>query len=220
MDRYEALLDSFLPEHLGARGQNIEFIVAQKFKDAHPDMQQLAVLDMALPLAAFLKAHNVDVKVTEKHRTFSFYHSGNKLVSQLKMGMSEFSWAGTDFIVYKVTWCDSVLGVQVMYMLHFKAEGKDTAEKDKVGEELLTTAYKWDQDPKEEIYVFEDGHWSKDKKLWDAIQIAQWDNLVLDNEFVSGLKRDTETFFSSREIYKSLGIPWKRGLLLLGTVIS
>lgn len=214
-----ALLDSFLPQHFSSPGQSTEFIVAQKFKEAHADMQQITILDMFLPLAAFLKSQNVAVKVTETHRTYHFDHAQSIVTSQLKMGMSEFSWAGTDFIVYKVTWSDTTVGGQVMYMLFFKAEGEDNTQKDKVGEELLTTAYNWDLGLKDEIYVFSEGHWSKDKKLWSAIQMAQWDNLVLDNEFVSGLKRDTDTFFSSREIYESLEIPWKRGLLLLGNAI-
>ena len=214
--RYTSLLDSFLPEHFGSRGQSIEFVVAQKFKEAHADMQHITVLDKNFPLAAFLKAHSVDVKVTEKHRTYQFDPMQNKLIGRLKMGMSDFSWEGTDFIVYKVTWSDSTLGPQAMYMLFFEANGANKAEKDAVGEELLTAAYKWDQGLKEEIYVFDAGHWSKDKKLWKAIQTAQRENLVLDNEFVSDLKRDTETFFSSREIYDSLEIPWKRGLILLG----
>jgi len=67
-----------------------------------------------------------------------------------------------------------------------------------------------------EIWLFADGCWKKDKKLWESIQMSQWDDLVLDQSFVFGLKRDTETFFSSKDIYESLGITWKRGLLLLG----
>ncbi|KAF8515179.1 P-loop containing nucleoside triphosphate hydrolase protein [Gautieria morchelliformis] len=156
------------------------------------------------------------MKVTEKHRVHQFDHARDKLIGNLKVGFSEFSWAGTDFLVYKVTWSDPAIGLQVMYIVLFKADGKDNAERDKVGEELITAAYRWNLGTKDEIYVFSDGHWSKDKKLWNAIQLAQWDNLVLDQEFIAGLKRDTDTFFSSREIYESLEIPWKRGLLLLG----
>jgi hypothetical protein len=219
MDQSQFLLDNFLPSHLGSPGQSIEFIVAQKFKAAHAELHHIVVLDATFPLSAFLKSQNVEVKVTEKYRSHHFDHSRDKLVGNLKVGFSEFSWAGTDFLVYKVTWSDPVLGLQIMYIVMFKAEGNDNAERDKVGEELITAAYKWNLGTKDEIYVFSDGHWSKDKKLWKAIQLAQWDNLVLDEEFVVGLKRDTDTFFSSREIYESLEIPWKRGLLLLGNVV-
>ena len=41
-------------------------------------------------------------------------------------------------------------------------------------------------------------------------------NLVLDDSFKDGLRRDTKMFFASKEAYTSLGIPWKRGILLLG----
>lgn len=56
----------------------------------------------------------------------------------------------------------------------------------------------------------------KDKALWKSVQSAQWDDIVLDEQFLDGLKRDTKTFFENMEIYNELGITWKRGLLLLG----
>lgn len=218
MDQSQFLLDKFLPEHLGTPGQSVEFIVAKKIKDAHSDMQHIVILDLKFPLAPYLKAENIDVKVTDAHRVHYFDNFANNLVSTLKTGLSKFTWKGTDFIVYKVTWCDAVVGMQVIYIVLFRADGKDKAERDKVGEELITAAYRWDLALKEEIYVYSDGHWSKDEKLWQAIQIAEWDNLILQDEFVAGLKRDTATFFSSRKIYDALDIPWKRGLLLLGIV--
>ncbi|EMD35715.1 hypothetical protein CERSUDRAFT_138406 [Gelatoporia subvermispora B] len=66
------------------------------------------------------------------------------------------------------------------------------------------------------MWVFEGGEWSKSKSLFRAVQSASWDDIVLDESFREGLRRDTETFFASKETYKSLGVGWKRGLLLLG----
>lgn len=38
----------------------------------------------------------------------------------------------------------------------------------------------------------------------------------MDETFKNGLRRDTKTFFASKSAYDSLGITWKRGILLLG----
>lgn len=179
-------------------------------------MQHIVLLDACFPLPLFLQSENVNVKLTNKHGVHYFDYPQDKLIFTLKTGVTEFNYSGTDFIVYKFTWSDATTGIQTMYVILFHGSGKDDTEKTKVGENLIATAYKWNLALKEEMWMFSDGHWSKDKKLWDSIQLASWDNLVLDPEFVVGLRRDTETFFSSQEIYESLGIPWKRGLLLLG----
>jgi hypothetical protein len=70
------------------------------------------------------------------------------------------------------------------------------------------------------IWVFDRGQWYQDEELTKAVESASWDNLVLEESFVKGLQRDTSTFFSSEKIYKSLGITWKRGILLLGEFIA
>ena len=67
--------------------------------------------------------------------------------------------------------------------------------------------------------MFQNGRWNKSKSLYKAIQVTSWDDIVLDESFKEDLRRDTDTFFSSREVYESLGITWKRGILLLGAYI-
>ena len=181
MDQSHFLLDNFLPEHFGAPGQSIELIVAQKIKDTHVDMQHIVIFDHAFPLASYLNSQDVEVKITNKHRVHQFDHGEDKLVGDLRFGLTEFTWAATRFIAYKVTWAEPALHLRVMYVVLFK-DKKDKSETDNVGEELITAAYRWHRNVKEEIYVFSDGCWSKDAKLWKAIQIAQWDSLVLDDE--------------------------------------
>jgi len=40
--------------------------------------------------------------------------------------------------------------------------------------------------------------------------------LVQREEFREDLRRDTRTFFESKDVYDGLGVVWKRGILLLG----
>ena len=90
------------------------------------------------------------------------------------------------------------------------------APDDAPGRALVGAVYAWGQELKEEIWVFESGRWEKSKQLYKAVRAADWDDVVLDDKFKDGLRRDTKTFFESKEAYASLGITWKRGILLLG----
>jgi len=120
--------------------------------------------------------------------------------------------------LYKFSWPSEFRGAHTLHIMLFEwnGPGQTKQEKEKIGEDLLADAYKWALGVNKEIWMFSNGCWKKDKKLWEAIQQSQWDDLVLDRGFIEGLKRDTETFFESKGIYESLGITWKRGLLLLG----
>lgn len=68
----------------------------------------------------------------------------------------------------------------------------------------------------EEIFVFSDGYWTKDHDLWLEVQTANWDDVILDEEFKTRLRKDVAGFFDSEETYKRLAIPWKRGIILYG----
>jgi len=206
----------YLPSHFNASNKHSTYILAGKIKALYPEHQHMIVLDNAFPLSSYLIAQEISYKVNDEFLIHSFNQALNKIVPSVKIGVVQFTRKEVDFILYKVVCPDDRMGSITMNVLIFPGEGQTREEREKIGEELLTAAYKWNLDVVEEMWIFADGCWKKDKKLWDAIQLSTWDDLVLDPEFSSGLKRDTETFFSSKDIYESLGITWKRGLLLLG----
>jgi hypothetical protein len=45
---------------------------------------------------------------------------------------------------------------------------------------------------------------------------ASWDDVILDNKFKGKVQHDYRSFFKSEDVYKNLGVPWKRGLIFLG----
>ncbi|EIM84771.1 P-loop containing nucleoside triphosphate hydrolase protein [Stereum hirsutum FP-91666 SS1] len=58
--------------------------------------------------------------------------------------------------------------------------------------------------------------WTANKQLYKAVQAASWEDVVLEDAFKEGLRRDTKGFFESKDIYEDLETIWKRGILLLG----
>jgi hypothetical protein len=82
-------------------------------------------------------------------------------------------------------------------------------------EELFMQVVQWNREVRGEVLVYDDG-WHKDKHLLQAIQGSTLDNLILEDNLKEAIRDDFERFFAIRDVYERHGIPWKRGVLLLG----
>jgi AAA+ superfamily predicted ATPase len=85
----------------------------------------------------------------------------------------------------------------------------------------LATAFfkevcEWTSEVRGEVLVFQDGEWTKNKKLFNAIKSATFSNLVLVDSLKREIKTEFAQFFQSRDVYEKYGIPWKRGVLFIG----
>jgi len=81
---------------------------------------------------------------------------------------------------------------------------------------LLLAVGAWAVQLHNEIWVFNQGYWQKDHRLWAEIQKADWKDVILKDTFKKALQKDVYGFFTSEKVYKDLGIPWKRGLIMYG----
>lgn len=45
--------------------------------------------------------------------------------------------------------------------------------------------------------------------MWEGVQNANWDDIILDEDFKVTLQKDVFGFFSSERVYLELQIPWK-----------
>ena len=73
-----------------------------------------------------------------------------------------------------------------------------------------------DSELHDEVLVFDNGFWQKNHDLYESIQSATFDNLVLPGELKAEIQRDFAAFFASKDEYAKYGVPWKRGVLLYG----
>jgi hypothetical protein len=90
------------------------------------------------------------------------------------------------------------------------------ADNEAVTAAFLRAVSGWCDETHGEILVYEDGHWEKDDKLFASIRSATFKNLILPFELKRELREDFHRFFAARELYREYGIPWKRGVLLIG----
>ena len=56
--------------------------------------------------------------------------------------------------------------------------------------------------------------------LYEEIQKASWDDVILDKGIKKALTELMHKFFDSEDIYKDLGVPWKRGVIFHGVSLS
>lgn len=206
---------SVLESQLSAPLPYPQLNIIKALKAEHPQSQHLTVLDLGanthFPLSAYLDTIGITPTIVEAetHSTTHYKSDARSIYNVVIAGISELTYGKVDFRVYKTTWNDNR---QRYCLYHLVFAGAD----DSVGKKLVKEVYDWANDLKDEIWVFEGGQWSKNQKLYEAVQSANWDDVILDDKFKDGLRRDTKTFFESKEAYTSLGITWKRGILLLG----
>ncbi|KAF9453036.1 P-loop containing nucleoside triphosphate hydrolase protein [Macrolepiota fuliginosa MF-IS2] len=131
------------------------------------------------------------------------------LIDQVKLGAFQVTWNGFEFLLYLASY-PSGFGMVITqsYILH---EGPE--ERARL---LLMSVGAWAHELHNEIWVFNQGFWSKDRGLWEEIQKANWNDVILKEDFKKALQKDVYGFFSAEEIYKKLSIPWKRGLIMYG----
>ncbi|HTE19767.1 MAG TPA: ATP-binding protein [Armatimonadota bacterium] len=66
------------------------------------------------------------------------------------------------------------------------------------------------------VMVFDQGDWEEAPRLETDLARYSWDSIVLPEATSARLRRVTEVFFRSGDVYRELGIPWKLGFLLVG----
>ncbi|RYC86335.1 hypothetical protein BFJ63_vAg10858 [Fusarium oxysporum f. sp. narcissi] len=121
-----------------------------------------------------------------------------------------YQWEGEEFIVYLADGRDgseSYPQLKNYYIL--------TADVHKA-DQLVLTVGSWASDLHNEVWVFDQGFFHKDRELWESAQKSTWESVILDEDMKKSLINDHISFFESRQTYASLGVPWKRGIIYHG----
>lgn len=211
MSPFTDVLDS----QFGAKIPNEAYTLLKHLKAAYPTQHHITHSgdgDESFPVQAYLTSIDVPFAEVKDDGTtdISYWDFTQKKVSSTTQnGIFTFTHDGVDYTLFTISWT-------LNYDLFSLTDLVFSAESDEPGKKLAAEVYSWANSLKDEIWVFQHGHWSKNKELHKAIKAANWDDIVLEKAFLDSLRRDTETFFASEETYTQLGAAWKRGILLLG----
>ncbi|KAM0799150.1 P-loop containing nucleoside triphosphate hydrolase protein [Usnea florida] len=152
-------------------------------------------------------------------------HPGHQLGEfreQVEFGRYDYQWKGRSFMVYlfcqdweKDTVRDST--GNTFFILHRREGDQLQNGRSIAAKELIAAASTHSSNLHgEDVLVFDDDEWKKDTKLWNSIQQAKWEDVILDQRLKDNLTRDVEGFFDHENDYKQFDVPWKRGIILHG----
>ncbi|KAI4176656.1 MAG: hypothetical protein LQ343_000947 [Gyalolechia ehrenbergii] len=122
-----------------------------------------------------------------------------------------YRWGDEFFILYVI-----IIGYNAYnFILKEPGNNETTLSNPKVVDELIMACGRWMYVDNDFIYVY-DGYWTASKSLWQQVQKASWDDVILNEEMKKTLVSLMTKFFDSEDVYKSLGVPWKRGVIFHG----
>jgi len=117
------------------------------------------------------------------------------------------TWQGTAFEVIDAAWPQGFGMVKRRFFV-----GPTRADVEAFVDHVAKVAGVTD----DEVMVFASGCWRRSKELRDAIRSATFDNLILPGDLGRELLASCRHFLASRQEYARFGVPWKRGVLMLG----
>lgn len=211
-------------EHSTAKRINTDSVFTAALKKQYPGLELIVVPDYQCDLLAYAGAGHATFNVIHDNGEFpssletTVYLAparrmdGNKgqLGAQVVFGKFLYQWEGQEFVVYLVDGrdgADAYPHVKNFYIL--------TANIHKA-EQLVLATGSWASDLHDEVWVFDQGNFEKDRELWKSAQKSTWDAVILDPDMKEQLINDHVSFFESKQTYKNLGVPWKRGLIYHG----
>jgi transitional endoplasmic reticulum ATPase len=121
-----------------------------------------------------------------------------------------YRWKDQDFIVYLVEGRDGAVSYGITNNYYILTPKRAQAQR------LILEAGRWAADLHDEVWVFDGGYWQKSRELFESVRHASWDAVILDPAMKRSLIDDHLSFFSSRDTYARLKVPWKRGIIYHG----
>ena len=105
----------------------------------------------------------------------------------------------------------------MQYTLKEPAEGETIMSHNSVTDNLIAAVGDWLK-PGDEmfIYVYDTGFWQESRNLYEQVQKSEWKDVILNEDMKKTITELMHKFFDSRDVYKDLGVPWKRGVILHG----
>ncbi|THH11720.1 hypothetical protein EW145_g459 [Phellinidium pouzarii] len=187
-------------------------IGADLLRKLYPKHSLVMSQDYNLNILGYPGAVSIPIKPDEVITNSVFQPVGRgtagMLLSSVEFGCFMTAWDKYEFTIYIVRYIEGLGSYSQHFILH---EGSDTPSRG-----LLSAAGAWSFELHDEIWVFNQGFWSKNHALWKDVQKAKWEDVILKDSFKKALQNDVYSFYDSEDLYKGLGIAWKRGLILYG----
>jgi len=186
------------------------YLISRKLTELCNDKEIVEGMSYAFNLGAYAKAKQCTiVNETSVHNQVETEWNGlgEDITYSAENSWLNVLWRGQLLDVLLVSWFENG---------YKKSHHWIVADTRVLAEEFFCAVCGWDAEVRGEILVYDDTDWEKNEDLFNSIKRATFDNLILAPSLRQEIKTDFERFFASRELYEKYGIPWKRGVLLVG----
>ncbi|THW80043.1 P-loop containing nucleoside triphosphate hydrolase protein [Aureobasidium pullulans] len=205
---------------------NSEVLLQTELKSVHPSDTVTWVEAEDCDFVGFAEAGHAKARLHDGERTYtairkyqvplrSLDEPQGSVADNILFACWDYEWSGRWLTCYKFRWVDNGWQVREYYaIVTEKGDLKDG--RCSFAEDLIKTCGTWTQKLHDEIYVYEDGNWEKNKALFNAVSKASWDDVIINPAMKSNLIKDIDSFFNARSTYLEYNIPWKRGVIFHG----
>lgn len=147
---------------------------------------------------------------------FSDGIGAGKLVPAILFGRYDYVWQDHRFQVFVVDGQNNLADLcdrrcYVLSQATTKGEKDETKQEAQEAlealEALVLAAGIWSEQCLEQVWVYDQGRWSKDETLWRMVQGVSWNDVILQDK--RAIMRDALGFFDAKEMYAEFGTPWK-----------
>ncbi|HEY3330114.1 MAG TPA: ATP-binding protein [Capsulimonadaceae bacterium] len=192
-------------------GNAISYIVSRKLRDEYPDKCVLGGQSGSFDLDEFAETKKCQLSIDDTvfpQFEASWWGHDYGLVLSPKQTAADVEWQGHRLTVLRMSWSSGMCSTSYEWVI---------ADTEEVARGFYTAVCAASDIVDGYIYIFQSGSWDKSRALYAAIKNATFESLVLPAALKDELKRDFANFFETKEIYERYKLPWKRGILLVGT---
>lgn len=177
--------------------------------DAFPDRTVIEGLSSPFDIDELAAAGKCEVRVRPAPHAFAEtdWSRSHGLSSHTRLAVLDVTWNAQSLVVVRASWPEGWSSKERHWVI---------AEERAIAERFAVEASAYCNDPHDAVLTFAGGCWSKSPALWQQIQSASFDDLVLAGSLAEEIREDFATFMSAKEEYGRYGVPWKRGVLFLG----
>ena len=197
---------------------NTDVIIVETIRKQYPDLHLSITLQHSCDLLGYAASGHAQAFPTDADDSTSaalkwkIYSPPARRIDKSTGGIAEFvqfgkyfySWRAQDYIVYIVNGESSFRPISMTYIIGNTKESTES---------LLAAASQWMVDIHNEILIFDGGYWQKSRELWQTVQHAFWDDVIMDVGMKKAIIGVVDQFFNARERYQKLKVPWKRGII-------
>ncbi|NEU84149.1 ATP-binding protein [Nostoc sp. UIC 10630] len=204
-------IQKIITQGLSLSNNAISYHVSQEIAAIYPKKALLESNDSSFNLEKYAEANLCKIKYDNHiHNQMLTGWNGmdNEIYKYNENARFQVSWQGNKLDVVLMSWNEGYCKTRYSWIL------ADTSE---VAEKFFAAVCEWNSEIRDELLVFEDGYWDKNPELFQSIQSSTFENLVLHKTLKQDIQDDLINFFASRETYANYSVPWKRGILFIGS---